>query len=235
MKFRDTKIYNFDGAIRGMRNPMKSWESSDSIFGYKTPEEVIIRITKGMKVETFNLDPSSNIEIYVGIGQADMKRMQNLVRGGADHAKFMRQIMVSVDITAPRYFWSEFDTYHFNTKNSESTMHKLLNTDTPFSLDDFERNGDPETEIVLKYTIETLEMLRKEYKVCENTKRDSLIRKAKMILPESFLQKRTITTNYAELRNIYRQRKNHRLPEWKIYFINWIKSLPFAEELICLD
>lgn len=235
MKFRDTKIYNFDGAIRGMRNPMKSWESSDSIFGYKTPEEVITRITKGMKVETFNLDPSSNIETYVGIGQADMKRMQNLIRGGTDHAKFMRQIMVSVDITAPRYFWSEFDTYHFNTKNSESTMHKLLNTDTPFSLDDFERNGDPETEIVLKYTIETLEMLRKEYKVCENTKRDSLIRKAKMILPESFLQKRTITTNYAELRNIYRQRKNHRLPEWKIYFINWIKSLPFAEELVCLD
>ena len=235
MKFRDTKVYNFDGAIRGMRNPMKSWEASDSIFGYKTPEEVITRITKGMKVETFNFDPSSNIETYVGIGQADMKRMQSLVRGGADHGKFMRQIMVSVDITAPRYFWSEFDTYHFNTKNSESTMHKLLNSDIPFTLDDFERNGDSETEIVLKYTIEALEMLRKEYKICESTKRDSLVRKAKMILPESFLQKRTVTTSYAELRNIYRQRKNHRLPEWKIYFINWIKSLPFSEELICLD
>ena len=114
-------------------------------------------------------------------------------------------------------------------------MHKLLNSDTPFTLDDFERNGDSETEIVLKYTIEALEMLRKEYKICESTKRDSLVRKAKMILPESFLQKRTVTTNYAELRNIYRQRKNHRLPEWKIYFINWIKSLPFSEELICLD
>lgn len=234
MNFRQTKVFNFEGAIRGMRNPMKSWDSSDSKFGYKHIGDEID--SENAIYAEFNQSPFSSICEYAAIGPADLKLMQSLIKGGGDHSKFMRQIVVSVDITAPRYFWSEFDTYHFNTKNSESTMHKLLTSANPLTLDDFEQSGSQlEAEAILD-AIKHLEKIRQMYQATpansDATEKTKLLRTAKKILPESFLQKRTVLTNYAELRNIYLQRKSHRLPEWKIYFVNWIKALPFAEQLI---
>lgn len=228
MKFRDTKVFNFQGAIRGMRNPLKSWDKSDSSFGYKHADDTIAE-----NAVVFNESPSNGICEFVKIGQADLKLMQNLLKAGPEHAKFMRQITVSVDITAPRYFWSEFDTYHFNTKNSESTMHKLLQDKEPLTLGDFELSGNEIENHGIVYFIHLIEKLKERYAEASPEEKNKLIRTAKILLPEGFLQKRTVTTSYAELRNMFFQRKNHKLPEWKIFFVNWVKSLPYAEELIC--
>lgn len=228
MKFRDTKVFNFQGAIRGMRNPLKSWDKSDSSFGYKHADD-----TTAENAVVFNESPSNDICEFVKIGQADLKLMQNLLKAGPEHAKFMRQITVSVDITAPRYFWSEFDTYHFNTKNSESTMHKLLQDKEPLTLGDFELSGNEIENHGIVYFIHLIEKLKERYAEASPEEKNKLIRTAKILLPEGFLQKRTVTTSYAELRNMFFQRKNHKLPEWKIFFVNWVKSLPYAEELIC--
>lgn len=228
MKFRDTKVFNFQGAIRGMRNPLKSWNKSDSSFGYKHIDD-----TTAENAVVFNESPSNGICEFAEIGEADLKLMQSLLKAGSEHAKFMRQITVSVDITAPRYFWSEFDTYHFNTKNSESTMHKLLQDRKPLTIDDFELSGNEIEKQGILYFINLIEKLKQHYVVASPEEKNKLIRAAKIVLPEGFLQKRTVTTTYAELRNMFFQRKNHRLPEWKIFFVKWIKSLPYAEELIC--
>ena len=145
-------------------------------------------------------------------------------------------IHVSVDVDMPRYWWSEADTYHFNTKNSESTMHKLLNNNNPITLDDFVI-FDEDTEWWIN-TVNKLESMRKEYKKIQKTTKDSgamtrLLVRAKRMLPEGFLQLRTLDTNYEEVRNMYFQRGNHRLKEeWIDIFRIWAESLPFAKELI---
>ena len=168
-----------------------------------------------------------------------MDLAQRLIKSGGEHRKFLRMIHVSVDVDMPRYWHSEADTYHFNTKNSESTMHKLLNNNNPITLDDFVI-CDEDTEWWIN-TVNKLESMRKEYKKIQKTTKDSvamtrLLVRAKRMLPEGFLQLRTLDTNYEEVRNMYFQRRNHRLKEeWIDIFCRWVESLPFAKELILYE
>ena len=213
MEIKNTEIYGFEAAFRGMRNPMDSWAKSDSHYDY-------------------------NINQYI-IGSNDMNLAQTLIKSGSEHCKFLRMIHVSADFDMPRYFWSEFDTYHYNTKNSCSTMHKLLNNDNPITLNMFETCDEDAylwNEIIVR-----LEEFRLNYKELQKTTKnkeemDRLLLRAKRLLPEGMLQLRTVDTNYAELRNMYFQRRNHRLKEeWVDTFCKWVESLPYARELICYE
>lgn len=207
MKFENTEVFGFEGAVRGMRNPLNSWGRMDSKSNELTGE--------------------------FEIGSNDLQLMQALIRGGGEHRKFMRMIHVQVDVTMPRYFWSELDTYHFGTKNSCSTMHKLLNTNEPISKELFVYCE--EDEDFLNTIICRLEGLRSEYRRAETSQanKDRLLLRAKRLLPEGFLQKRTWDTNYEEIRNIYYQRRGHRLKEeWQDTFCSWVETLPYFTELI---
>lgn len=212
MKFEDTEVWGFEHAIRGMRNPMNSWEKSDS--GY--------------------VDKRFNDQFY--IGPNDMKLMKNLISAGPEHRKFLRQIFISVDITAPLYWWKEFDTYKVGTvSNSTSTMHKLAST--PITRDCFEMEDFSDDNYVLvieekwNETVEYLEYLRKKY---SETKDKRYWKELIRLLPESWLQKRTITMNYENVANIYSQRMNHKLTEWSKDFIQWADNLPYFKELFTL-
>ena len=213
MELNYTSVYNFEGAFRGMRAPMNSWDKSDSVF---TNDKTII-------------------------GENDLRLAQKLIQAGAEHAKFMRQIFVSVDITAPIYWWKEMDTYKVSTvSNSTSTMHKLSSkpiTINDFSFDnlDLVMTAGKDWELTLNeyltyQIIPTCERLRQKFiKTKDKRYWLALIQ----LLPESYNQTRTWTANYAILRNIYFQRKNHKLQEWH-QFCDWIKTLPCGEELIIL-
>ena len=218
MEFKNTEVWGFKHAIRGMRNPLDSWDKSDSGYKMLSLDDVLIESNKFI------------------IGENDMKLAQKLLRGGNEHSKFMRMIHVSVDIDMPRYWWSEADTYHFNTKNSCSTMHRLLNNNNPITMDLF--SICEEDREWWETTVYKLEKMRQEYKAILSTTKDTeqmnrLLVRAKRMLPEGFLQMRTFDTNYAELRNMYFQRRNHRLKEeWVNTFCSWVESLPYAKELI---
>lgn len=204
IKFENTSVFNFEGAIRGMRNPLNSWEKSDSQF-YKGYIDII--------------------------GENDLNLAQRLIKAGPDHRKFLRQIFVSVDITAPLYWWKEFDTYKVATvSNSCSTMHKVHAKE--FTLDDFSH------ERLSFYGVETLKTIIKQLnenrQLFNDFKNKAHWYEMIQLLPTSYNQKRTITLNYETLRNIYKSRRNHKLDEWSIGFMNWIDSLPYAEELIKL-
>lgn len=236
MKFEKTEVFNFAGALRGMRNPMESWEKSDSGFC--------------SKIDCNNCPKENNCN-SVGskefvIGKKDLELAQKLIRAGSVHRKFMRQIFVSVDITAPLYWWKEFDTYKVGTvANSTSTMHKLAST--PISRDCFEMDDFQDFTFVIQedeycaefynstkewqIEIRKLEVLRQKYFETKEKKYwKALIRK----LPESWLQTRTVTMNYENLLGICStdQRRNHKLSEWSKSFIDWAKSLPYADELL---
>ena len=226
MRIRNMEVWGFNHAIRGMRNPLNSWEKGDSICNINCGE---CTLDKCDSCKTSN--GVGNI-----IGENDLKLAQNLIKAGNEHAKFLRMIHVSADVDMPRYWWSEADTYHFNTKNSCSTMHRLLNNNNPITIDMFafcEEDLDWWENTIVK-----LEILRQEYKEIQRTTKDAkvlnrLLVRAKRMLPEGFLQMRTLDTNYAELRTMYFQRKNHRLKEeWGDVFCSWIESLPYANELI---
>ena len=208
MEFENAEVFNFEGALRGMRNPLESWDKGDS--GY--------------------IDRRFNDLFY--IGKNDLDLAQRLIKAGSEHRKFLRQIFVSVDITAPLYWWKEFDTYKVGTAaNSTSTMHKLAST--PITLDCFEM-GDycGFFETPWKNLIALLEQCRKEY---NETKDRRYWKELIRLLPESWLQKRTITMNYENILNMYQQRRNHKLTEWSKSFCDWVKTLPYAEELICFE
>lgn len=204
------EVAGFIPALQGMRNPMDSWEKGD---------------TKRYSAE------------YFEIGENDMKLAKNLIKAGTEHCKFLRQIQVWANINMPRYWWSEFDTYHFNTKNSCSTMHKLFREDREIDIHDFMFNQND--RMILSTIVRELNSIRTEwllYKDMQNNEmiNDCLVR-AKRILPEGFLQLRTVNTNYAELMSIYHQRKHHRLKEeWIDIFCKWCESLPYFKEL-CID
>lgn len=211
MKFENTEVWGFEHAIRGCRNPLESWDKSDSKYIDIESEEGIELQSKG---------------IYYKIGKNDLVLTQKLIKAGSEHRKFLRQIFVAVDITAPLYWWKEADTYKVGTvANSTSTMHKLAST--PITMDCFE-NG----EMIYSFTIAELEMNRLKYL---ETKDKNEWKRLIVNLPESWLQKRTITMNYENILNMYRQRKNHKLTEWSKSFCDWVKTLPYAEELICLE
>ena len=221
MLFENTEVFNFDGALRGMRNPKESWNKSDSEW------ETHINYNKD--------------EVYTkfSIGKNDLKLAQTLIRAGSEHRKFMRQIFVSVDITAPLYWWKEFDTYKVATvSNSCSTMHKLA--DTPITLNCFEM--DDFTPLIDNFKIDLswqtvvtyLEQLRQKY---NETKDKRYWKELIRLLPESWLQKRTVTMNYENLLGICSkgQRRFHKLTEWSVDFIQWAKNLPYAQDLLFID
>ena len=223
MRFENTEVWGFEHAIRGMRNPLESWNKSDSII-------------------LMEQDENKDFREVAKIGKNDLELMQKLIKAGSEHRKFLRQIFVSVDITAPLYWWKEFDTYKVGTvSNSTSTMHKLASTPITidcFEMDDFEKINLESQDIVFplettwKSLISDLEFCRKKYNETKDKKYwKELIR----LLPESWLQKRTITMNYENILNMYRQRKNHKLTEWSKLFCDWVKTLPYAEELICFE
>ena len=223
MKFENTEVWGFKHALRGMRNPLESWDKSDTFINGNC----------GTDCSCENCSQTEGIEI----GERDLFLMQKLIKAGSEHRKFLRQIFVAVDITAPLYFFKELDTYKVGTvSNSTSTMHKLAST--PITIDCFEMDGF--SEIIDNYkigkswqTITTyLEQLRQGY---NETKDKRYWKELIRLLPESWLQKRTITMNYENILNMYRQRKNHKLTEWSKSFCDWVKTLPYAEELICLE
>ena len=203
MRFEDTSVYNIYNAILGARNPKNSWNKSDSIFkGY-----------------------NGKIENTV-IGENDLKLAQTLIKAGSEHRKFMRQIGVSVIITAPLYWWKEFSTYKVGTvANSTSTMHKLASTQ--ITKECFE-HGD----MIYQGTIAELEMNRLKYL---ESKDMNEWKKLIVNLPESWLQTRTVTMNYENVFNMVHHRKNHKLTEWSKSFIDWARTLPYAQELIFID
>lgn len=233
MKFVDTEVWGLKHALKGMRNPMDSWEKSDSGI-CKGGDDGI-----GCNNCAIQHRCKHAYDKEFKIGKNDMKLAQSLIIAGNEHSKFMRMIHVAVDTDMPRYWWSEADTYHFGVKNSCSTMHKLLNNNNPITLDMFticEEDID-----WWEYTIDKLEQMRQEYKSIQKTTKDNdvmnrLLVRAKRMLPEGLLQLRTWDTNYAELRNMYFQRRSHRLKEeWIDTFCKWIESLPYAEELIMYE
>ena len=275
MKIENTKVFNMEGAFRGMRNPLDSWAKSDSEFGfyeyddedvswdvaekyypnpnwrdYDDPElreaEEEIEDNQMWLIEQgcTNCDDYKNIGYYNFIGPKDMDLAQRLIKSGPEHRKFLRQIIVSFDLTAPFYFWKEFDTYKVATvANSCSTMHKL--SSYPIDIDNFEiedfnpdlvfwtnDNGDSPVDYEIRDHIEDhmffLEKLRQKYL---ETKDKRYWKELVRWLPEGWLQKRTITLNYETLRSMWGQRHNHKLTEWHT-FCKWIESLPYSSELI---
>ena len=220
MRFENTSVYNIHNAILGARNPMESWAKSDSVFkGY--------------------IGKIENTEI----GENDRKLAQSLIRAGSEHRKFMRQIFVCVDITAPLYWWKEFDTYKVGTvANSTSTMHKLASTPITkdcFEMDDFsnldtEQGWQSLDEIQWTSLINWLEDLRRSY---NETKDKRYWKELIRLLPDSWLQRRTVTMNYENLLAMCSkgQRRNHKLTEWSKSFIDWARSLPYAKQLIFID
>lgn len=199
IEFSNTEVYNFDAALRGMRNPLNSWDKSDSIIVRMVDKEIII-------------------------GENDLALAKKLIKAGSDHRKFLRQIIVSVDILAPRYWWTEFDTYKVGTvANSCSTMHTIHKKE--FEIDDFSHDK-LKIKSMLRSTITTLNLLRDLY--LETNKKDYWY-EIIQLLPQSYNQLRTVTLNYEVLRNMYHARKNHKLDEWSIGFVEWVKSLPYSE------
>ena len=233
MKFENIRVYNFENALRGMRNPLASWKKIDSEFGVRPRVEV----PEGAVITH---EYENGLCEYAKIGPNDMGLAKRLIAGGSEHRKFLRQIFVTVDITAPLYYFKEFDTYRIGvTENSTSTMHKLAST--PITLDCFEL-GDysPELDMIddvplglrIDSFIDDLEQMRQKY-LMTNDKRywKELVR----WLPNGWLQTRTVTMNYENLLSMYHQRRNHKLTEWSIDFINFIKSLPYASDFLIPD
>lgn len=226
IKIEKTDVYGFEAAIRGMRNPLNSWDKSDSHYECEQGE----CLKCGFKPDWCGSTQSFQV------GENDLKLMKQLISAGSDHSKFMRMITVTCDITAPMYWWKEMDTYKVGTvRNSCSTMHTIHKKE--FELDDFsyermysDNDGIPDheeqvTKNVLKYVIRNLNYSREAY-LETGSKRAwyNMIQ----ILPSSYNQRATWQANYAVLRNIYHARKNHKLDEWH-EFCRWVESLPYSE------
>lgn len=246
IKFENTEVMGWETAIRGMRNPMNSWSKSDSRW---EPQ--------------FDTETGPCHGFFV-IGPNDLNLMARLRNAGTDHRKFMRMITVYVDITAPLYWWKEFDTYKVGTvANSCSTMHKIAEKE--FTLEDFSHEHllwiDPSNEKVdlvlenltvdcsgskdessvyspfglLNVTIEMLNKCRERYLVALKTEEETGLPAKDIwwqliqLLPSSYNQRRTVMLNYEVLANIYKSRKNHKLDEWSVGFMEWIESLPYSE------
>lgn len=222
MEIKTIEVSGLAGALYGMRMAFNSHNKQDSIVVDCLEEEVNVRdVVEG--------DYFLTSEVL--IGENDMDLCKRLLKSGNEHAKYTRMIHVQAYFNMPRYWWSEFDTYKVGTvASSESTMHKLLNRKTEITLDNFEITGDPWIMERLQSVIRDLNELRLLYL----EERDyRLVVKAKKILPENFLQARIVDMNYQTIRNIYHQRKNHRLKnEWIMTFCKWVESLPYADELI---
>ena len=234
LKIENTDVLGWEHAIRGMRNPMNSWEKSDSEWNGWDELSFIPNYIPTM------IDEDANEAFY--IGPNDLKLMMNLRNAGTDHRKFMRMIVVYVDMTAPLYWWKEFDTYKVGTvANSCSTMHKIAAKE--FTLDDFscehlirdygqdclidedEYDGPRNSLDILNGIINMLNKARDLYL---ETKDKRYWWQMIQLLPSSYNQRRTVMLNYEVLANIYKSRRNHRLDEWHT-FCEWIETLPYSE------
>nr|DAT94885.1 MAG TPA: hypothetical protein [Caudoviricetes sp.] len=225
IKFENTEVVGWESAIRGMRNPMNSWEKSDSGWSPDWPRDNYIFV-----------DEDTDDYFELAIGPNDQKLMTALRNAGTDHRKFMRMITVYVDITAPLYWWKEFDTYKVGTvANSCSTMHKIHAKE--FTVDDFSHehlfteenlryDAEPDSLKLLNTIIDALNVYRLAY-LEEGDK--SIWWQMIQLLPSSYNQRRTVMLNYEVIANIYKSRKNHKLDEWSFGFIEWIRSLPYSE------
>ena len=225
-----TEVMGFEQAIRGMRNPMNRWDRSDSVFfigDLNTPYDITGRMR--------NPDPASQEFDGNAIGPNDYELMMKLVKGGPVHAKFRRMIAVYVDITAPLYWWKEFDTYKVGTvANSCSTMHKIHAK--RFKMSDFSTDHLlPASFKCLGFTVKTLNEARDLYLEYDDSNPEYEGRNKKdywwqmiQLLPSSYNQKRTVMLNYEVLAGIYPMRKNHKLDEWKI-FCEWVEDLPWSD------
>ena len=215
IKIENIEVFNFEGAFRGLRNPMNSWNKSDSYIDALTNKYIV--------------------------GENDLKLAQRMIGAGTDESKFMRQIFVSIDITAPLYWWKEADTYKIATvSNSCSTMHKITSSEITEENYSFDPEPDkPLTDLptddyvrildIKNRAVADVEWLRKKY---NETKDKRYWRLLIQINPDGWIQKRTWTGNYQNLRNMYFARKNHKLIEW-IQFCQIIEQLPYSKELIC--
>lgn len=223
IKFEHTEVFGWEAAIRGMRNPMNSWDKSDSDWDLRSD-----------KVEP---------EWFYRIGENDLALMKKLAKAGNDHSKFLRMINVTADITAPRYWWTEYDTYKVGTvANSCSTMHKIHEKE--FTLDDFSHEHLNRVEDVtlvgdvviydakqwLSTTIAQLNFTRAKYL---ETKDKEFWYQMIQMLPSAYNQKRTVKMNYQVLKNMYHARKNHKLDEWR-EFCKWCETLPYFRD-ICVE
>lgn len=225
IKIENTEVVGWEAAIRGMRNPLNSWEKSDSKWysiGIPTSNPAAIN--------------DKHLSQKYCIGDNDLGLMKRLRNAGTDHRKFMRMITVYVDVTAPLYWWKEFDTYKVGTvANSCSTMHKIHAKE--FTLDDFSCEhlfDTPESEFndsmdVLKEVIDILNLYRDHF--VKNPHRKDYWWQLIQLLPSSYNQRRTVMLNYEVLANIYKSRRNHKLDEWH-EFCKWIENLPYSELII---
>ena len=221
IKLEKFEVVGWEHVIRGMRNPMNSWEKSDSFFWDADSD---LGDKAGLKPTVSNM----GYEFHIGPNDYDL--MTRLRNAGTDHRKFMRMINVYVDITAPLYWWKEFDTYKVGTvANSCSTMHKIHEKE--FTLEDFScEHLYPEVREAFENTIiKCLNEARKTYNFLSDTpgKKDVWWQMIQL-LPSSYNQKRTIMLNYEVLANMYKSRKNHKLDEWR-EFCRWIEKLPYSE------
>jgi len=209
IKLEKTSVMNMENAIRGARNPMNSWDRMDSTCDY--------------------FFSTNQIEFI--LGPNDLSLARRLIKAGSDHRKFLRQIFVSVDITAPLYWWKEFDTYKVGTTaNSCSTMHKIHSK--AFERDDFSHDRmDDGALVLLDATIAYLESERQKFLEDKNNRQPwhNMIQS----LPSSYNQMRTVTLTYENLLNQYKARKYHKLAEWHTY-CDWIETLPYFKEM-CLE
>ena len=232
MKFENTEVWGFEHALRGMRNPKNSWNKSDSHYEYDNQRDCVTK------------------DANFVIGENDMKLAQTLIKAGSEHRKFMRQIFVSVDITAPLYWWAEYDTYKVGTvANSTSKMHTITNNSINldcFEIDDYEKDlfmyyEHSDVKDMVADIVRNCETLRQRYL---ETKDKRYWKELIRWLPESWLQKRTVTMTYENLLAMCSkgQRRFHKLNEWSGQdnqnvpnFISWARTLPYAQELIFID
>ena len=205
IKIENVDIYGWEAAIRGARNPMNSWKQGDTSYGLG---------------EDYNHD--------IQIGERDLKLLRNLAQAGPDHGKFLRMITLTLDITAPLYWWKEFDTYKVGTvANSCSTMHKIHTKD--FTMDDFSHEHLVSTGFnSMSLLDETIRVLNYARQMFLDTKDRAWWWQLIQLLPTSYNQRRTVFLSYAVLRSMYHARKNHKLDEWRD-FCAWIEILPYSE------
>lgn len=215
IRIENVETYGWEAAIRGMRNPMNSWEKSDSKYSV-----VLCWDDEG----TTPMEPCAFL-----IGDNDLELMQKLVAAGTDHGKFMRMITVTMDVVAPLYWWKEFDTYKVGTvADSCSTMHKIHAKE--FTVNDFSHDHlNRKSLYILNGAIQYLNGVREAFL---KTKDKDYWWQMIQLLPSSYNQRRTVQANYQVLRSMYHARKNHKLDEWR-NFCEWVEGLPYADELIC--
>lgn len=232
LKIEHTEVVGWEAAIRGMRNPKNSWEKSDTVYGTYYGE--------------LNGHPCVDTADFA-LGSNDLDLMTRLRNAGTDHRKFMRMIVVYLDITAPLYWWKEFKTYRFGRKfgddepdivdegyleydiemNSCSTMHKIA--DKEFTLEDFSCEHLENSWLAhLKETIRLLNEAKDAYHWCNTDAKKEWWWQMIQLLPSSYNQKRTVMLNYEVLANMYKSRRNHKLDEWHT-FCDWVESLPYSE------